>query len=52
MHFQFIGGEHQGLVVPPIAILQRVISKMKADKARGILILPQWKSAFLANHLP
>jgi hypothetical protein len=34
-----------GLFVPPISIISRVIHKMIQDKARGVLIVPQWFSA-------
>ena len=31
--------------MPPISVISRVVNKMMVDRARGILVVPQWNSA-------
>ena len=38
-------GGKNGLFVPPISIITRVIRKMRVDAAKGVLVLPCWRSA-------
>jgi hypothetical protein len=37
-------GAYYGFFVPPISILCKVLRKMEFDKARGVLIIPLWRS--------
>ena len=34
-----------GLFVPPISVVTRVLRKMMVDQAKGVLVIPLWKSA-------
>ena len=34
-----------GLHMPPIILVSRVLKKMESCKAKGILVLPEWRSA-------
>lgn len=43
--FTFDWGGVFGLFVPPIILIPRVLCKLKTCFARGILIVPEWKSA-------
>jgi hypothetical protein len=38
-------GDKFGLFVPPISIIHRVLRKMRTDRAKGLLVVPYWKSA-------
>ena len=39
-----------GLLVPPITLIPRVLGKMNVSYSRGVLVVPEWKSAaLLAN---
>lgn len=43
--FSVCWGDQEGLFVPPIAVLPRVIRKMTVDRARGVIVIPLWESA-------
>jgi hypothetical protein len=43
--FTYNWGNVFGLFVPPIILIPRVLCKMQACRARGVLIVPEWKSA-------
>ena len=31
--------------MPPISVILRAVNKMMVDRARGVLVVPQWTSA-------
>ena len=43
--FTYDWGTVFGLFVPPIILVARVIKKMQNCKARGVLVVPEWRSA-------
>lgn len=43
--FTYNWGGHFGLFVPPVILVVRVLQKMKFCKARGVLVVPKWKTA-------
>lgn len=43
--FSVCWGDQEGLFVPPIAVLPRVIRKMIVDRVRYVTVIPFWESA-------
>jgi hypothetical protein len=43
--FTYDWGESFGLYVPPICLVTRVLCKMRNCRSRGVLVIPQWRSA-------
>ena len=43
--FTYDWSQYFGLYVPPIILVSRVLKKMENCKAKGILVLPEWRSA-------
>ena len=43
--FTFDWGQGFGLYVPPVILVSRVLRKMEICRAKGILVVPEWRSA-------
>ena len=43
--FTFDWSQSFGLYVPPIVLVSRVLKKMESCNAKGILVVPEWRSA-------
>ena len=43
--FTYDWGKNFGLFVPPIILISRVLRKMERCHAKGILVVPEWKSS-------
>ena len=43
--FTFDWGQGFGLYVPPVILVSRVLRKMESCRAKGILVVPEWRSA-------
>lgn len=43
--FTFDWSQSFGLYVPPVILISRVLKKMESCRAKGILVVPEWRSA-------